>query len=42
MPSFLVTIFLYSLKSPYEQEKFYMEDKNTFLADILMETSVDY
>ena len=42
MPTFLVTIFQYSLKSPYEQEKFYMEDKNNFLADFLMETSVDY
>ena len=42
MPTFLLTIFLYSLKSPYEQDKNYREDKNLFLADFLMETSTDY
>jgi hypothetical protein len=42
LPIFLMTCFLYSLKSPFEQEKFFTEDKNTFLADFLMETSIDY
>lgn len=42
MPSFLITCFLYSMKSPFEQEKFFTEDKNTFLADFLMESSIDY
>lgn len=42
MPTFLTTIFLYSMKSPYEQEKNFTEDKNLFLADFLMETSIDY
>jgi len=42
MPTFLLTLFLYSLKSPYEQDKNYREDKNLFLAEFLMETSIDY
>ena len=42
IPTFLLTTFLYSLKSPFEQEKNFTEDKNLFLADFLMETSIDY
>jgi hypothetical protein len=42
MPTFMVTIFLYSLKSPFEQEKNFKEDRNLFLADFLMEVSIDY
>jgi hypothetical protein len=42
LPTFLLTTFLYSLKSPFEQEKNFTEDKNLFLADFLMETSIDY
>lgn len=38
----LMTMFLYSLKSPYELEKVYREDQNSFLSEFLMETSVDY
>ena len=35
-------MFLYSLKNKYELEKTFQEDKNQFLSDFLMETSVDY
>jgi hypothetical protein len=41
-PCLLLIMFMYSLKSPFEQEKNYREDKNLFLADFLMDTSVDY
>jgi hypothetical protein len=37
-----MTMFLYSLKSPYELEKIYKNDQNQFLSEFLMETSVDY
>jgi hypothetical protein len=37
-----MTMFLYSLKSPYELEKIYRNDQNQFLSEFLMETSVDY
>lgn len=38
----LLTMFLYSLKSPFESQKTYSDDQNLFLTDFLMETSVDY
>ena len=40
--SLLLCMFMYSLKSPFEQEKNFHEDQNLFLTDFLMESSVDY
>lgn len=41
-PSLLLCMFMYSLKSPFEQEKNYKEDQNLFLTDFLMEVTLDY
>jgi hypothetical protein len=41
-PNLLLCMFMYSLKSPYEQEKNFIEDQNLFLTDFLMEVSVNY
>jgi hypothetical protein len=40
--SLLLCMFMFSLKSPYEQEKNCRDDRNVFLTDFLMDTSVDY
>lgn len=32
---------MYSLKSPFEQEKNYKEDKNLFVTELLKDASVD-
>ena len=42
MPSLLLCLLMYSLKSPYEAEKNYKNDKNVFLTEFLMDASVDY
>ena len=37
-----MVMLLYSLKSPFELEKHYQEDKNVFLQEFLMDTEIDY
>ena len=38
----ILIMLMYSLKSPFEQDKNFREDQNLFLSDFLMDASVDY